>query len=103
MSEPVAAAAKLGLMETVIRGRVEGSRRYDNAYFTRVLTPAVDAYSRPQLLELRSPRQVGSKGEEVTVRARLGGFARKAFRATDKDTGEVTTIQPVAMTLDVVE
>lgn len=99
----VATAQKLGLMEAVIKGRIEASRVHDKVYYTRFVTPAPDAYSRPAMLEVRSKAQLGQRGEEITLRARLGGFAGKAFEVTDKDTGEVRRGVPVRMTLDAVE
>ncbi|MGA0569840.1 single-stranded DNA-binding protein [Variovorax sp. VNK109] len=90
-------------MEVLIKGRIEASRRHDGTRYTRILTPAPDAYSRPQVLEVRSKQSLGQSGDEISVTARLGGFTRKAFRATDKETGEVTMVTPVDLTLDAVE
>lgn len=90
-------------MEVVIKGRVEISRAHNGVRYTQVMTPAADAYSRPQIVEVRSKRQIGMKGEEVTVTAKLGGYTRKAFPMVDKETGERTMVTPVDMTLDAVE
>ncbi len=104
-TEQVAASAaqKLKPMQVVVRGRVDASRLHDKARYTRIVTPAPDPYSRPQTIEVRSKGQLGGKGEEVTVVAQLGGFTRKPYRSTDKDTGEVTMVTPVDLTLDAVE
>ena len=104
-TEQVAAsvAQKLKPMQVVVRGRVDASRLHDKTRYTRIVTPAPDPYSRPQTIEVRSKGQLGGKGEEVTVVAQLGGFTRKPYRSTDKDTGEVTMVTPVDLTLDAVE
>ncbi len=90
-------------MEVVIRGRIDATRRHEQVRYTRILTPAPDAYSRPQTIEVRSKGQLGSKGEEITVKAKLGGYTRKPFKSTDKETGEITMVTPVDLTLDAVE
>lgn len=88
---------------TRIKGRVEISRSHEGKRYTQVMTPAEDAYSRPQLLEIRSKSALGGKGEEIDVFCRLGGYQRKAYQYKDKNTGEVITIVPVDHTLDLVE
>jgi hypothetical protein len=90
-------------MQVLVSGRIEASRRFDGRTLTHVLTPAPDAYSRPQLLEIRSTRRLGDKGEEITVTCQLGGYQRKAFQTTDKETGERVTVVPVDHTLDLIE
>ena len=94
---------KMAVMQVVIRGRIDASRTHEKTRYTRIVTPAPDPYSRPQTVEIRSKGQLGSKGEEVTVLAQLGGFTRKPFRSTDKETGEVTMVTPVDLTLDAIE
>lgn len=90
-------------MLVLVKGKIDAFRRYDKKVFTRIITPAPDAYSRPQIIEVRSNSKLGERDEEITLSAILGGFQRKPFRLTDKETGEVSTITPVDMTLDVVE
>jgi len=90
-------------MHVLIKGRVQTSRSHNGTRYTHILTPAEDAYSRPQLVEVRSKRQLGMKDEEVSVTAKLGGYARKPFISVDKETGERLSITPVDMTLDAVE
>lgn len=97
------AAQKAVPMEVLIRGRVDAITRHDGKTKTRVLTPAADAYSRPQVVDIRSERKIGERGEEITVSCRLGGYTRKAFRVVDKDTGETSMVTPVDMTLDAIE
>jgi hypothetical protein len=90
-------------MQVLVRGRIDASRRYEQLRYTRIVTPAPDPYSRPQTVEIRSKSQLGQKGDEVQVLAQLGGFTRKAFRSTDKETGEQSMVIPVDMTLDAIE
>lgn len=98
-----ATPGKLSVMQVMVRGRIDASRTHDKTRYTRIVTPAPDPYSRPQTVEIRSKAQLGAKGEEVTVLAQLGGFTRKPFRSTDKETGEVTMVTPVDLTLDALE
>lgn len=90
-------------MQVTVKGRVDASRRHEQTRYTRILTPAPDAYSRPQTVEVRSKQKLGDIGEEITVLAQLGGYTRKAFRSVDKDTGETSMVTPVDLTLDAVE
>ena len=99
----VAAVAAPVPMRVLVVGRVESSRSYEGKRYTHVLTPAPDAYSRPQLLEIRSKGKLGDKGDEVSISCILGGFQRKSYQAKDQKTGEITTVVPVEMTLDLVE
>lgn len=96
-------AGKAVAMRVLVVGRIEASRSYDGKRLTHVMTPAPDAYSRPQLLEVRSKNKFGEKGEEISVTCTLGGYQRKAYQAKNKDTGEITTVVPVEHTLDLVE
>lgn len=90
-------------MHVVISGRVEGSKTYEGKRYTQVMTPAADAYSRPQLVEIRSKVRLGEKGEEISCQCILGGFQRKAYETKDKQTGEIVKVIPVEHTLDLVE
>ena len=107
MNAPVAEAPKQGTkmapMQVFVRGRIDASRTHEKTRYTRIVTPAPDPYSRPQTVEIRSKSQLGAKGEEVTVLAQLGGFTRKPFRSTDKESGEITLVTPVDLTLDAIE
>ena len=94
---------KMKVMQVMVRGRIDASRTHEKTRYTRIVTPAPDPYSRPQTVEIRSKSQLGAKGEEVTVLAQLGGFTRKPFRSTDKETGEVTSVTPVDLTLRAIE
>lgn len=95
--------AALPSMRVLVRGRIEGSKTFDGKRYTKIMTPAADAYSRPQIVEIRSKQQLGSKGEEVSVPCLLGGFERKSYEAKDKSSGEVVRVVPVEHTLDLIE
>ena len=90
-------------MVVSIMGRIEEVQRYEGTYNTRILCPASDQFSQPQNIKVRSKTRIGARDEMVTITARLGGYKRKAFKATDKETGEIAMVIPVEMTLDLVE
>jgi len=90
-------------MQVFIKGKIEAKRKHESTWYTRLITPAADEYSRPQVVEIRSKQKLGDAGEETTAVCKLGGYSRKPFRVTDRDTGESTTVTPVDMTLDAVE
>ncbi len=96
------AATRLGPMDVFVKGKVDAVRRHGQVTYTRVVTPAPDPYSRPQLLEVRSKARFGQAGEEVQVVCKLGGFSRKPFKSTDAD-GVITMVTPIDHTLDLVE
>ena len=98
-----AASVKPVPMQVLVTGRLESMRRYEGKVYTHVLTPAPDAYTRPQLVEIRSNKRLGDKHDEVTVTCQLGGYQRKPYHVTDKETGERMTVVPVDHTLDLVE
>ena len=106
MNAPVATPttpARLQLMQVAIRGKIVARRRHEKTHYTRIVTPAPDLYSRPQTVEVRSKQSLGQPDDEITVTAVLGGFTRKPFRSTDKETGETSMVTPVDLTLDAVE
>lgn len=98
-----APSAKVVALQVLVKGKVEASRRFDGKRYTRIITPAADAYSRPQVVEVRSVAKLGDVGDETEVTCRLGGYTRKPFRTTDKETGETSMVTPVDLTLDAVE
>jgi hypothetical protein len=107
MSTPETASQKSAIkpafMQVAIRGRIEARRRHDKSFYSRVVCPAPDPYSRPQVVEVRSKQYFGEVGEEITVQAMLGGYAGKPFKVTDQTTGEIRTGQSYIHTLDAIE
>jgi len=90
-------------MQVTITGRIEAVRRWEQVRYTRIVTPAPDPYSRPQVVEVRSKNAIGQKDDEINIVAQLGGFTRKPYKSVDRESGEVTMITPVDLTLDVIE
>ncbi|WP_455553334.1 single-stranded DNA-binding protein [Comamonas kerstersii] len=94
------AARKIKPMEVFVVGRIDATVLNKGRRYTQIVTPAPDAYSHPQVIEIRSKEKLGSVGEEVQVFGILGGYKRKPFKVTDPETGEVRLVTPVDMTLD---
>lgn len=86
-----------------VHGRVEEVQRFEGVYRTRMICPSADNFTSPQKIIIRSKTRLGSRDEMVTATCRLGGYQRKPFRATDKETGESVSVTPVDMTLDLAE
>ena len=103
IATPIQPRQTLQPMQVAVKGRIEASRMFNGNRYTRIITPAADQYSRPQTVEIRSKKKLGDKGEEVTTMATLGGYTRRPYQAKDEDTGEITTITPVDLTLDAIE
>lgn len=101
--KPMPTAKQARPMEVLIKGKIDASRKYESKHYTRLITPASDAYSRPQIVEVRSATKLGQRDEEVTVTCKLGGFTRKPYRYTDKETGETLMVTPVDLTLDAID
>ncbi len=70
----------LPAMQVLVNGRIEAVRRYEGKVYTHVLTPAPDQYTRPQLVEVRSPKRLGEKHDEISVTCVLGGYQRKPYQ-----------------------
>lgn len=96
-------AASHKFMQVPVKGRIEAQSTFEGVRYTRVITPAVDSYSKPQVLEIRSKTRLGDVGDESIFICTLGGYMRKPYTVTDQKTGEVRKVQPVEMTLDLVE
>jgi hypothetical protein len=90
-------------MRVNIKGRIDAVRRHEGFRFTRMTTPAPDAYTKPAVVEVRSREALGQVGDEVSVVCDLGGYPRKPYKVTDANTGEIRTITPVEHTLNLVE
>jgi hypothetical protein len=90
-------------MHVSISGKVLRCRRYDKKFYTTIITPAPDKYSKPSVVEVRSNSRFAEVDEETTCSAVLGGFEGRSYRVTDKDTGEQRSIVPVNHFLDMVE
>jgi len=96
-------AGKPAPMSCLVIGKIEATHRHENKTYTRVICPAADEYSKPQLVNLRSARSLGRPGDFVDVLCTVGGYARRPYETRDKETGEVSRVTPVEHTLDVVQ
>jgi hypothetical protein len=85
-----------------ITGKVTRTRRYERHYYTTLVMPAKDEYSKPSYVEVRSVERIGEVDDKVTAVCELGGYEGKAYQVTDRDTGERKTLVPVNLFLDVV-
>lgn len=98
-----ATPAKIRPMQTLVQGRIESTKRRENVWYSALVTPAEDVYSRPQYVEIKSKNKLGQTGDEITQLCKIGGYKRKPFSFTDKSTGEVMTVVPHDHTLEAIE
>lgn len=92
---PQGRATGLKAGETIIRGKLVGSKRPGgNGQFWEnlIVMPAPDPYSSPSTVSVLSGARLGERDDDVTVRVRIGGYKR-SYKATDRETGEVRTVQ----------
>ena len=74
---PATDGAKLSANQAVIRGRVTEVKSTEDQKYTVISLPAPDAYSKPQVVEVRSKRLLGKPQDDVTVRVAIEGYRRK--------------------------
>lgn len=108
MSDAATATAKvagIGVkpLHVFIMGKVVRTRRYEQHWYTTIICPAADAYSRPSVVEVRSKSKFAERDEETKCNAILGGYEGKSYKATDRESGEMRTVTPVQLFLDLVE
>lgn len=94
--------SKTAFNTATISGRILEAMKRDQTWYTLVTTPAPDAYSHPQTLEIRSKQKIGSAGEDCQVGVMVGGFRRKQQYA-DKETGELKESSFTRVMLDAIE
>lgn len=78
-----------------ISGRVDSVRRTDDYYYTVITLPAPDEFSNPSVVEVRSAKSIGRKGEDVKLPVQCAGFRGKPFKYKDNETGEIIQRRPV--------
>lgn len=98
-----AQARQVPPLHVFITGRVEKTEVINSIRYTEVLCPAFDRYSNPEIVQIRSKRPIGTKGEEIQQWGRIGGFRGRPFDVTDKSTGEVRRARQVILTIDAIE
>jgi hypothetical protein len=86
-----------------VKGKVLRSRFYDQNYLTAIICPAVDEYSRPSVVQVRSKQRFAELEQQVEVNCLLSGYEGKAYNVVNQETGERQRITPVNLTLDLVE
>lgn len=91
--------ADRGLGVARIAGRISAVRRLSrqggSEFRTVLKLPAVDQYSSPATVEVRSGERVGSIGDEVSIDVRVGGYPRSYRPKDDPDAQAVTTAENV--------
>lgn len=106
MSEAAAKVAMVGAAKALhvrIVGKVTRVRRHEKFFYTTIICPAVDEYSRPSVVEVRSKARFADVDEVTRCEAVLGGYEGKSYAVVDKETGERKTLVPVNLFLDAVE
>lgn len=95
--------AKPAFNVVTVRGRVEEVERYEGIFNTRLLCPAANEFAQPQSVKVRSKTRIGSKDDIVTCTCMLGGYKRGKYTTKPNKDGEVFTVTPVDMTLDLID
>lgn len=85
-----------------LSGKVDSVRHHGGNVYTRVISPADDPYSRPDVVEVRSKTPVGVPGQMVGLDCVLRGYVRKPYKFTDPQTGEIRVVVPVDYSLEAV-
>ncbi len=70
----------------IISGLIKEASLYEGKWYHRVMMPAADAYSSPGVCNVVSEQQLGSAGQEINVKARVSGYAKK-FNRNDGSVG----------------
>lgn len=93
--------------ETLISGKVMHRRSIQTQngrlHLTLVRLPALDEYSAPSTIELRSRQSLGEVGDTIRVRATISGFPRQYRSKTPDDNGELALVRTAEIRLTVVE
>lgn len=77
------------IAQTMLSGRVESVRSFDNKIYTTVICPSKDAFSMPSVFEVSSKRRFCEVGQDFTpCLFNISGYV-KSFDYTDKKSGEV--------------
>lgn len=98
---------KLQMGQALLSGLISNRRRINGQSGTTWLTvlklPAVDEFSHPATVEVRSESPVGEIGEKWSGVVRVNGFPRSYNTKPDEETGEIKSVKTAQITLDVVE
>lgn len=100
------ATAALPVLTALLSGRVHATRKITTRtgpfHITVVKLPAPDEFSSPETVELRSKDKLGTQGDMVRCKVRIGGYGR-SYQTTDPQDGDKVTVQTADNTLTVVE
>lgn len=61
----------------MLDGRIDDVVQVDGEYWTRVILPAKDSYSKPGACRVRSKGPIGRPGNDVTIECEVTGFPRR--------------------------
>lgn len=84
-----------------VKGKLVVSDKHEGLVYSTVLLPAADEFERPQALKLRSRKVLGQINEIIEAVAHVGGYLRPSFKTKPDNNGEIRTVRPVEITLDV--
>lgn len=90
-------------MVVTVAGKVVRVRRHEKNVLTVIITPAPDQWSKPSYVEVRSASRFADTEEEGAWSCRLGGYEGRAYRVTDRESGESKNVTPVNLYLDLVQ
>lgn len=79
MAEP----SSLAFNNVHLQGKITNVRNYENKFYTQLITPAADSYSKPSSFEVSSTSQIGTIGQEVKMLCSLSGYI-STFQYPDK-------------------
>jgi hypothetical protein len=105
MSDTAPAAASRGGVPygvMLLKGRITEIAKVGERIVHTIALPAASAYDRPEIVQVRAADKLGDRDMEVEMRCKVGGYARKAYEATDPDTGRKRRVVPVTVTLDAI-
>ena len=92
-----------GFVSGRLKSKPQTMQTKDGRRFTQLLaTPAVDAYSMPSVVELRSLSSLGQEGDDWSGPIKIGGYPND-YEITDKGTGEIKQVRSARIVLEVVE
>ncbi|WP_440029723.1 hypothetical protein [Chromobacterium amazonense] len=72
----------------IISGRIRSAEKRGEYVYSIVALPAPDQFTSPGLVEVRSPKRIGDKEQDIRILVKCGGYFGNPYRYTDKDTGE---------------
>lgn len=98
-----AQARQIHPLHVLIVGRVEKVEVINSTRYTVTFAHKFDRYSNPEIVQIRSKRPIGTKGEEIQQWGRIGGFRGRPFDVTDKSTGGFRRARQVILTIDAIE